>query len=282
MINIFTCLLITNSLQLIAAEDWVPGWCEDAEGKDQNAGVIEKANLNKEECLRACRNHQGATGCEFRVGQCSIHTRNVGGGNGNTGYSCMVFLNKVEYLLSQTIGAATIARYGTTSAGGPQCLQCLQDHAPRCISKYCGTKSGVVCAQCLYIENADICRAPCGVDYSQSLPIQRLLEDTKGNCRTAYFVCEDEASTKPPQGCRSICNVPLRFDTLGSTLGLETAAGLPIKGCKVVYFHCTNFYLNFYSKPLPFSETCMTCCKDFFPVEQRGKPHSCNREQIRG
>jgi len=276
MIKIFTCLLLTSSIQLIAAEDWVPGWCEDAEGKDQNTGVIEKANLNKEECLRACANHQGAIGCEFCVGKCSIHTRNVAGGNGNTGYSCMVFPNKVGYLLSQTIGAATIARYGTTSAGGPQCLQCLQNHAPRCISKYCGTKSGVVCAQCLYIENADRCRAPCGVDNSQSLPIQRVLDN--GNCRAAYFVCEDGASTKPPQMCKSVCNGPLRLDTPGSTLGLETAAaGFPIRGCKAIYFVCDRN-----SERLPSSETCKTCCKDFFPVEQRGKPLSCNREQIRG
>ena len=75
--------------------EWVPGWCVDTEGKDQNAGVIEKMNLNKEECLTTCTNYQGATGCEFRVGKCSIHTRNVAGGNGNSRDSCMVFQNKV-------------------------------------------------------------------------------------------------------------------------------------------------------------------------------------------
>ena len=80
--------------------DWVPGWCEDAEGRDQNTGVIERRNLNKEECLRACTNHPGATGCEFHVGKCSIHTRNVAGGSGkNTGYSCMVFPNKGGMLI---------------------------------------------------------------------------------------------------------------------------------------------------------------------------------------
>jgi len=169
-------------------------------------------------------------------------------------------INAQRYMLRQTIGDATIARNNTRSAGGKQCLQCLQNHAPRCISKYCGTSSGVVCAQCLYAENADRCRSPCGVDNSQSLPVQSVLDNGRGNCRTAYFVCEDEASTKPPQGCRSICNVPLRPDTLGSTLGLETAAGLPINGCRAIYFLC-----NGNSKPLPFSETCRTGCKDIFP-----------------
>jgi len=96
-----------HSLADCCVGDWVPGWCEDAEGKDQNAGVIEKANLNKEECLRACANHQGATGCEFRVGKCSIHTRNVAGGNGNTGYSCMVFPNKVDSKWSYIVDSFT-------------------------------------------------------------------------------------------------------------------------------------------------------------------------------
>merc|ERR1712115_51337 len=52
-------------------------------------------------------------------------------------------INAQRSMLRQTIGAATIARNDTRSAGGKQCLQCLQDHAPRCKSK-----SGVVCAQC--------------------------------------------------------------------------------------------------------------------------------------
>merc|ERR1711872_1114054 len=70
--------------------EWVPGWCVDSRGRDQNTGVIEKENLNKEACLRFCGNHQGATGCEYHDDRCSIHTRNVAGGNGLSGHSCMV------------------------------------------------------------------------------------------------------------------------------------------------------------------------------------------------
>ena len=77
---------------------WVPGWCSDHAGDDQNKGLIELKAGDKDKCLEACRQYGGATGCEYNNyhNHCSVHMQNVNFGSGPSYFSCFVFGNDGE------------------------------------------------------------------------------------------------------------------------------------------------------------------------------------------
>ena len=74
------------------------GFCVDSNGGDQNSGVIQLNNVdgNAEQaqasCLKLCRQHKGATGCELIENRrCSVHTQFVAKGNGVDHHMCWIF-----------------------------------------------------------------------------------------------------------------------------------------------------------------------------------------------
>ena len=77
-----------------------PGYCLDSHGQDQNAGVRHLGGVYEggEDCLSACRQEEGASGCEYQAtGKCYMHTADVATGSGeDDGYTC--------YVLQQTGG----------------------------------------------------------------------------------------------------------------------------------------------------------------------------------
>ena len=54
-----------------------------------------------EECLSACRQEEGASGCEYQARDrtCYIHTGDVATGSGDDGYTCYVLQQTGVYLL---------------------------------------------------------------------------------------------------------------------------------------------------------------------------------------
>jgi len=77
------------------------GFCVLANGVDQNSGVLQINSVDgdtmaaQKECLTACHNHGGATGCEVIWDQynrgCYIHTAAVDHGNNYGNHKCWVF-----------------------------------------------------------------------------------------------------------------------------------------------------------------------------------------------
>ena len=70
----------------------MPGWCEDADKKDQNAGVVSLKGQSFEQCLEECKKQTGVTGCEFHPPKklCAAHTKDVARGSGSKDYFCFV------------------------------------------------------------------------------------------------------------------------------------------------------------------------------------------------
>jgi len=90
--------LLRNSLKILFDANcddnrWTPGWCVDAEKKDQNTGLVSKAGRTQEECLESCKTQPGVTGCEFSPAtkSCKAHTKDVSGGSGADAEFCYVF-----------------------------------------------------------------------------------------------------------------------------------------------------------------------------------------------
>jgi len=79
----------------VIAEGWLVGYCLDSNGQDQNSGVITLSGPTAEQCLAACRNHNGATGCELIKNQgnqgCYVHTEDVASGSQHSNHICYLF-----------------------------------------------------------------------------------------------------------------------------------------------------------------------------------------------
>ena len=78
----------------------VYGWCLQANGVDQNAGVVKlnsihgKNEANRRACFKACLAYSGSTGCEMvKEGGCYVHTKPVAKGSGATNHYCWAFSN---------------------------------------------------------------------------------------------------------------------------------------------------------------------------------------------
>merc|ERR1712154_681376 len=79
------------------------GFCVHEDGSDQNSGVIKINDVDgddkeaEEECLKTCKEHPGATGCETIWDQdnrgCYVHTQPIAKGNGAGRHHCWVFSN---------------------------------------------------------------------------------------------------------------------------------------------------------------------------------------------
>ena len=74
------------------------GYCLDINNKNQK-GELELKTFegNTEEdqanCLKLCREHSGATGCQFKFAnrKCYVHIKPVSKGNGMGSYLCWIF-----------------------------------------------------------------------------------------------------------------------------------------------------------------------------------------------
>ena len=87
------------------------GYCMDESISDRNSGVYqingENANTREmqEQCLKLCRHHPGATGCEviWDIGHrgCFAHTKKITRGSGSDHHFCWVF-SKCEEGLFKT------------------------------------------------------------------------------------------------------------------------------------------------------------------------------------
>merc|ERR1712238_489566 len=83
------------------------GFCVKQDGGDQNDGVIKINNMDgnteeaQKECLQACLNHEGATGCEVIWDQgnrgCYIHTDIIHHGNGVGNHLCWLFTPENDF-----------------------------------------------------------------------------------------------------------------------------------------------------------------------------------------
>merc|ERR1712098_7810 len=168
-----------------------------------------------------------------------------------------------ETKLGDLLAPTAIVRNTTIyPLAGKDCLACLRKVAPGCRSRYCGRKSGVVCASCLHFQKAK-CRSQCGVSSDRDVPIKKILNG-KENCQTAYFICQDTSSeTSRPKRCKSMCKKPLTLDMSAKHLGLTaTSVGFePEKGsCEAIYVVCTE---ELYTWEDP--GACKSDCKDLFP-----------------
>ena len=74
------------------------GFCVDSNGGDQNSGVIKLSSVDgdteqaRATCLKLCRQHKGATGCEVIWNHgCFVHTQAVAKGNGVKDHMCWIF-----------------------------------------------------------------------------------------------------------------------------------------------------------------------------------------------
>jgi len=86
---------------------WVPGWCDNKQGKDQNRGATTLGTgYTKESCLEACMRTPYSQACEFSTenkGGCSVHTTPIGGGSGDANYFCYVLFDLGEECITENV-----------------------------------------------------------------------------------------------------------------------------------------------------------------------------------
>jgi len=83
--------LLSDRLKNVGIKE---GWCLKSNGADQNTGQkVLGRGMSSQNCITLCKHYGGATGCELSVngGVCSVHTREVASGNGNSNYECSIF-----------------------------------------------------------------------------------------------------------------------------------------------------------------------------------------------
>jgi len=114
------------------------GFCVKQDGGDQNDGVIKINNMDgnteeaQKECLQACLNHEGATGCEVIWDQgnrgCYIHTDIIHHGNGVGNHLCWLFTPENDF---STCLLTDGGKDNTPDGGCPSCCSGLEqeDHS---------------------------------------------------------------------------------------------------------------------------------------------------------
>merc|ERR1712098_36522 len=109
-----------------------------------------------------------------------------------------------ETKLGDLLAPTAIVRNTTIyPLAGKDCLACLRRVAPGCRSRYCGRKSGVVCASCLHFQKAK-CRSQCGVSSDRDVPIKKILKDRKTVKQHILFVKIPILRHQDPKGA-SLC-----------------------------------------------------------------------------
>ena len=86
------------------------GYCLDENITDRNLGVYQFHGLDgntlemQEQCLKLCRSHPGATGCEVIWNEgnrgCYAHTKKISRGSGSDHHFCWVFSKCEEGLFT--------------------------------------------------------------------------------------------------------------------------------------------------------------------------------------